>query len=367
MLYYLATWLYTRFESLSFLRLFNYITFRAILAAVTAFVMAMLFSPPLIRWLKKKGSTDLAWGYGVVNVQSKSGTPTMGGVLILTAILSSTVLWCDITNRFIQLLLAAAVWFGFMGVMDDYLKLKYKSKAGLAEKKKILFQILFGLGLSIIYLHPSLSPVPMTLATKLFIPFHKNPVADLGLAYGLFIMFVIVAISNSVNLADGLDGLAIVPSFFVAAVFGAFSYVIGNTVLAQYLLFDYVPGTGEILIFCAAMIGSGIGFLWYNAYPAQIFMGDTGSLALGGLLGTIAVLVKQEFLFVIAGGVFVAEAATVFLTKYVYVPRGKRLFFRAPLHHSLQYRGLAETKVVIRLWIVAAILALFAATALKIR
>ncbi|MBN1878735.1 phospho-N-acetylmuramoyl-pentapeptide-transferase [bacterium] len=367
MLYSLTTWLNANFDSLSWLRLFSYITFRAILAALTAFIMALFFGPPLIRWLKKCGSTDLAWGFGLVNVQSKSGTPTMGGILILATIISSTLLWCDLSNRFIQLLLSAAIWFGCIGALDDYLKLKHKSKAGLSEKKKILSQVGFGILLSLIYLHPDLSPVPMNIATKLFVPFFKNPIADMDYAYGLFIIFVVVAISNSVNLADGLDGLAIVPSFFVAGVFGAFSYVIGNTVLAQYLLFDYMPGSGEILIFCAAMIGSGIGFLWYNAYPAQIFMGDTGSLALGGLLGTIAILIKQEFLFVIAGGVFVAEAATVFLTKYIYVPRGKRFFFRAPLHHSLQYRGLAETKVVIRLWIVAALLALFAATALKIR
>lgn len=367
MLYKLFNILYRHFDSLSWLRLFSYITLRAIFAAVTAFLMSLLFSPPLIRWLKKRGSTDLAWGYGLVNVQTKSGTPTMGGFLILAAILFSTLLWCDLNNRFIQLLLSATLWFGCIGAWDDYLKLHHKSKAGLSDKKKILLQILFGIFLSLIYLNPSLSPAPAGLASKLFLPFMKTPVADMGVFYGFFIIFVIVAISNSVNLADGLDGLAIVPAFFVAAVFGAFSYVIGNVVISEYLLFDYMTGAGEILIFCSAIIGSGIGFLWYNAYPAQIFMGDTGSLALGGLLGTVAVLIKQEFLFVIAGGVFVAEAASVFLTKYIFVPKGRRLFFRAPLHHSLQYRGLAETKVVVRLWIVAAILALFAASALKIR
>ncbi|MGB3975364.1 MAG: phospho-N-acetylmuramoyl-pentapeptide-transferase [bacterium] len=367
MLYKLFTLLNQHFDSLSWLRLFSYITLRAIFASVSAFLMSLFFAPPLIRWLKKRGSTDIAWGYGLVNVQSKSGTPTMGGFLILAAILASTLLWCDLSNRFIQLLLSATLWFGCIGAWDDYLKLRLKSKAGLSETKKILLQVLFGIFLSFIYLSPSLSPVPSHLATKLFLPFLKNPIADLGMFYALFIIFVIVAISNSVNLADGLDGLAIVPAFFVAAVFGAFSYVIGNSVIAEYLLFDFMPGSGEILIFCSAMIGSGIGFLWYNSYPAQIFMGDTGSLALGGLLGTVAVLIKQEFLFMIAGGVFVAEAASVFLTKYIFLPKGRRFFFRAPMHHSLQYRGLAETKVVVRLWIVAAILALFAASALKIR
>jgi phospho-N-acetylmuramoyl-pentapeptide-transferase len=367
MLHSLFSYLYENFEQLSWLRMFSYLTLRAIFAAVTAFLLALFFSPPLIRWLKKRGSTDLAWGYGLVNIQSKTGVPTMGGFLILAGILSSTLLWCDLGNRFIQLLLAATIWFGGIGAWDDYLKLRDKSKDGLSEKKKILLQALFGVFLSFVYLNPLWSPAPDHLASQLFMPFVKNPVADLGLFYGIFVTFVVVAISNSVNLADGLDGLAIVPAFFVAAVYGAFAYIIGNMVISEHLLFDFMPGAGEILIFCSAIIGSSIGFLWYNAYPAQIFMGDTGSLALGGLLATVAVLIKQEFLFLIAGGVFVAEAASVFLTKYVYVPRGKRLFFRAPLHHSLQYRGLAETKVVVRLWIVAAILALFAVATLKIR
>lgn len=367
MLYKLLMFLNERYASLSWMRLFGYISFRAILAAFTSFTLSLIVGPPFIRWLKKRKATDLAWGYNLVNTQGKSGTPTMGGLLILTTILVAALLWCDPGNRFVQLLLAAVIWFGALGAWDDYLKLRDHSKTGLSETKKILAQALFGLFLSLVYLHPVISPVPPEIATNLYLPFVKSPIANLGLGYGLFITFVIVAISNSVNLADGLDGLAIVPSFFVAAVFGAFAYVIGNINLADYLLFDYVGGSGEILIFCAAFIGAGIGFLWFNAYPAQIFMGDTGSLALGGILGTIAVLIKQEFLFVVAGGIFVAEAATVFLTKYVYVPRGRRLFFRAPLHHTLQYRGLAETKVVVRLWIVSAILALVAAAALKIR
>jgi len=367
MLYKLLMLLNERFETLSWLRLFGYITFRAILAAFTSFTLSLMVGPPFIRWLKKRKATDLAWGYNLVNATGKSGTPTMGGLMILTTILIASLLWCDLGNRFVQLLLAAVLWFGALGAWDDALKLKDHSKTGLSETKKILVQAIFGIFLSIIYLHPDLSPVPHNIATSLYLPFVKNPIVDLGLGYGVFIIFVIVAISNSVNLADGLDGLAIVPSFFVAAVFGAFAYVIGNTNLSDYLLFDYLGGSGEILIFCAAFIGAGIGFLWFNAYPAQIFMGDTGSLALGGILGTIAVLIKQEFLFVIAGGIFVAEAATVFLTKYIFIPRGRRLFFRAPLHHTLQYRGLAETKVVVRLWIVSAILALVAATALKIR
>jgi len=367
MIYKLMSYLEQHYESLSWLRLFGYITFRAILAAVTAFVMSLILGPPFIRFLKSKRTTDLAWDYDLGNSQGKSGTPTMGGILILTTILLSSLTWCDLSNRFIQILLIAVFWFGAIGARDDYLKLRDKSKAGMSETHKIFLQALFGIFLSIICIHPEFSPLPADLSTKLFLPFMKNPIADLGIAYGLLIIIVIVAISNSVNLTDGLDGLAIVPSFFIAAVFGAFAYVIGNTILSDYLLFEYVSGSGEMLIFCSSIIGAGIGFLWFNAYPAQIFMGDTGSLALGGILGTIAVLIKQEFLFVIAGGVFVFEAFSVFMTRYIYIPRGKRLFFRAPIHHSLQYRGLAETKVVVRIWIVAAILALFAATALKIR
>ncbi len=368
MLYTLMLALNEQFPSLTFLRLFDYITFRAIFSAITAFLFSLMIGPPLIRYLKRSNRTDQAWEYGLVNVEGKSGTPTMGGILILSAIGLSCILWCDLANRFIQILLFAIIWFGAMGAMDDHLKLKYNSKLGMPEKYKLLFQGGFGVVLSIIYLHPLLSPVSIEFASKLYLPFVKSPVLDLGVFYGLFIILVVTAISNSVNLADGLDGLAIVPSFFVASVYGVFAYIIGNFNLAEHFLFPFMGGTGEIVIFCAAMLGAGIGFLWYNAYPAQIFMGDTGSISLGGLLATIAILTKQEFLFLIVGGVFVAEAFTVFIQKYIYIPViGRRLFYRAPLHHALQHRGIAETKVVIRLWIVAAILAMLSLSTLKIR
>ena len=367
-LYYLSSYFYDHVEYLSFLRLFQYLTFRAILASITAFVFSLFFGPPIIRLMKKHGIRDLAWDYGVVNVEGKTGTPTMGGLLMLASIISSVFLWGNLSNRFMQILVFAVIWFGLLGFTDDYLKMKYNSKAGLKEQYKYLGQIGFGLILGMIYLFPSISPVDPAYASKLYVPFHKTAILDAGYAYIAFITLTIVAISNSVNLADGLDGLAVVPAFLVAAVFGIFAYVIGNTVLAQHFLFPYLNGSGEIVVFCAAMLGAGVGFLWYNAYPAQIFMGDTGSLALGGLLGTISVLIKQEVLFILAGGIFVAEAFSVLVQKYIYIPLvGKRLFFRTPLHHTFQHRGIAETKVVVRFWIVAVILALISLSALKIR
>ncbi len=368
MLYALLTALYEHFESLSFFRLFTYITFRSILAAITAFTVSLLFGPILIRLLKRKRIKDKAWGYGIVNVEGKTGTPTMGGILIFASLGAAVLFWCDLTNRYIQILIFAVAWFSMLGFLDDYLKMKFDSKVGLSEKYKLLAQGTFGLILGIVYYVPILSPTSSELSDKLFIPFFKAPVMDLGPLYIIFIVFTVTAISNSVNLADGLDGLAIVPSFFIAGVYGIFAYVIGNMVLAQHFLFDYLPGTGEIAIFCAGMFGAGLGFLWFNAYPAHIFMGDIGSLGLGGILGTIAVLIKQEMLFLLVGGVFVAETVTSLLQKYIYIPmKGRRLFFRAPLHHTFQHRGIAETKVVIRFWIVAAILALISLSALKIR
>jgi len=368
MLYALLSKLYADFSELSFFRLFTYITFRSILAAMTAFFICLIVGPPFIRYLKRRRIEDLAWGYGIVNVEGKTGTPTMGGFLIFFAIGLSAFFWCDLTNRYIQILFFAILWFTALGFIDDYMKYKQASKIGLPARYKLAAQGSFGIILGIIYLHPRISPVDFQFAQQLFVPFYKAPVVELGIGYVLFIALTITAISNSVNLADGLDGLAIVPSFFIAAVFGIFAYIIGNFILADYFLFEFLPGTGEIAIFCAAMFGAGMGFLWFNSYPAQIFMGDIGSLGLGGILGTIAVLIKQEFLFVVVGGIFVAEAASSLLQRYIYIPmKGRRLLFRAPLHHTFQHRGLAETKVVIRFWIISAILALISLSALKIR
>ncbi len=312
---------------------------------------------------------DFAWDYGIVDVEGKSGTPTMGGVLILFTVGFSVFLWNDLSNHFVQILLFSVIWFGILGFIDDFLKFKQGNKTGMPEKYKLAGQALFGIALSFLYLNPAYTPVPSELTTQLFFPFIKQPVADLGIiGYSLFIILTITAISNSVNLADGLDGLAIVPSIFVASVFGIFSYVIGNKILAGHYLFEFVTGTGEVAVFSAALFGAGMGFLWFNAYPAQIIMGDIGSMSLGGILGTIAILIKQEFLFVIAGGIFVAEAFSVFVQKYVFIPHvGRRIFYRTPIHHTFQHRGLGETKVVIRFWIIAAILALISLSALKIR
>ncbi|MBN1354839.1 phospho-N-acetylmuramoyl-pentapeptide-transferase [bacterium] len=368
MLYALLNWLHEISVSPSFFRLFGYITFRSILAAVTAFFICLIVGPPFIRYLKRLHIEDIAWGYGIVQTQGKTGTPTMGGFLIFFAIGISSLFWCDLTNRYVQILFFAVIWFCILGFVDDFLKYRHKSKTGLKAKYKLIAQCMFGILLGIIYLNPVLSPVEYEFARLLYSPFLKTPVADLGLGYAIFIALTVTAISNSVNLTDGLDGLAVVPSFFVAAVYGIFAYVVGNYILADYFLFEYLPGSGEIAIFCSAIFGAGMGFLWFNSYPAQIFMGDLGSLGLGGILATIAVLIKQEFLFLIAGGIFVVEAASSLLQRYIYIPiKGRRLLFRAPLHHTFQHRGLAETKVVVRFWIVSAILALISLSALKIR
>lgn len=369
MLYHLGTYLYHTVADLSFLRLFTYLSFRAIGAALTAFAVTVLFGERLIHFLYLKRIRDVPREYTTMSAADKSGTPTMGGLLIITAILTSTVLWCDLLSRFTQVMLFTLLWFTVLGATDDYLKIKHTdSDRGLSQATKFFVQVTFGLLLGVVFLTPGVSPVAPTVASKLYLPFIKTPVLDLGWWYLPFIAFVVVAIANSVNFADGLDGLAIVPVSFIIAVYGVFAYVVGNVIYSNYLQFFYLPGSGELTIICAAIFGASLGFLWYNTYPAQVFMGDVGSLTLGGIVGTLAVLLKQEFLFLIVGGVFVVEAFSVLIQEKIGVNwLGRRLFYRAPLHQTFQYRGLAETKVVVRFWIIAGILALIGLSTLKIR
>ena len=270
-------------------------------------------------------------------------------------------------NPFLLLSFAALLWFGGIGFLDDWLKnSRGSSQDGLGEMTKLVLQTMFALAFIIVYLGP-LSPVEADVATQLYVPFVKKPLCDLGLFYGLFILLFILLVANAVNITDGLDGLAITPSIFVAAVLGVFAYVMGNTIYAGYLQYPYLRGAGELTVFVSAFMGAGLGCLWYNAYPAQIFMGDTGSLSIGGTVAVLSVLLKQEVLFPLLGGLFLAEALTSQIQDKIGVRwLGKRVFYRAPLHHSLQHRGLAETKVVIRLWIVAGILALLSLATLKI-
>ncbi|MDP6124172.1 MAG: phospho-N-acetylmuramoyl-pentapeptide-transferase [Candidatus Latescibacteria bacterium] len=351
-------------------RLLTYITSRAILAALTSFLVTIVAGHRIIRYLHRHGIRDVAKDFGAISVTDKRGTPSMGGLLILLALVVPALLWCDLTNRFVQLSLAATVWFGGLGALDDLLKIKGRSgRDGLAPWQKLLAQGGFGCALGLIYLDSSFSPAPSSVASNLYVPFSKAAlVGDVGWWYLAVIVFVVLLISNSVNLTDGMDGLAVVPASFVSGVFGVIAYIMGNVVWSEYLQYPHMTGAGEVLIFSSAVFSACIGFLWYNAYPAQIIMGDTGSIALGGILATLAVLLKLEVLFVIVGGVFIAETASSFIQEKIGVGLiGRRIFYRAPLHHNYEHGGLAETKVVIRFWIVSGILALLALASIKLR
>ena len=350
-------------------RLGRYVSTRSIFAFLTAFLLTLFLGRMIIHWLYRQGYRDTVRDYGVISVEDKRGTPTMGGVMIIGTTLFSVLLWCDLTNRFVQLLLFASVWFSAMGAYDDLQKIKHRnSDMGLSRAAKYALQATFGLLLGLIFLHPATTPVPTYLASQLFIPFVKSPVMDLGWLYlGVIVMMVIYS-ANAVNFADGLDGLAIVPTTCVIAVYGIFAYLFGNTVYSQYLLFDYMPGSQEVSIFCAALGGAAVGFLWWNAYPAEVFMGDTGSIFLGGVVGTLIVMMKQEVLFFLAGGIFTAEIASVMLQDWIGIQRaGRRFMFRAPIHHTFQYRGWSEPKIAIRFWIISALLALLSLATLKFR
>ena len=347
------------------LNIFRYITFRAAMAALTAFVISLIFYPVLIRKLKdakigehirKEESAGLYQLH-----QAKQGTPTMGGPLIIAAVLFSSFLWADITNFFIQISVLVTFWLGITGFIDDFLKQRNGKSKGLKMRAKLFSQLILGLAVGILlFLNPEVS-------TSLDMPFFKGLQVELGLLYILLAVLVICGSSNAVNLTDGLDGLAIGIVVMVALGFSILSYISGHAEFSRYLFLTYGEGTGELTIFCASIVGAGLGFLWFNCYPASIFMGDVGSLPLGGALGTVAVLIKKELLLVIIGGIFVIEAISVILQVGSYRLRGKRIFKIAPLHHHLQFLGWPESKVIVRFWIVAALLALLALVTLKIR
>ncbi len=368
MIYHLGRWLQSQLDTLGFLRLVNYLSFRSIMAALTAVLIVFLLSPRFIRAMHRRNFLDRVRETGVPSAFDKVGTPTMGGVLLIVAMTVSVLLWCNLANPFLFLSLAALLWFGGIGFWDDWLKSSRGSgQEGLGEITKLLLQGLFALAFILVYLG-SFSPVGGDIATKLYVPFLKRPLWDLGLFYGVFVFLFMLLVATAVNITDGLHGLAITPSIFVAAVLGVFAYVMGNTIYSGYLQYPYLRGAGELTVFVSAFMGAGLGFLWYNAYPAQIFMGDSGSLAIGGTVAVLSVLLKQELLFPLLGGLFLVEALTSQIQDKIGVRwLGRRIFYRAPLHHSLQHRGFAETKVVIRLWIVAGILALLSLATLKIR
>lgn len=455
MLYHLSEYL---MQLSSGARLMRYITFRTIAAMLTAFLISLVIGRFVINFLYQRKIRDVVRDYSVMSVESKRGTPTMGGVLMLIAISTSILLWGNFSSAFLWYLLFAMVWFGLIGGLDDYLKIRHQnSDKGLSRGMKYLSQIGFGLVFGVLFLHPWTSPLPhparkatcrtswpagcpklcrtdndcrkkacgATNSTciqgscqpavcrdksgggaltcesnqtcvaacgqgsscakpwmvqlssmektpfrpsQLYIPFYKYPLIDLSWLYVFVIIFFIVFAANAVNFADGLDGLTIVPTMFSFGVYGIYAYIFGNAILSRYLWFPMLPGAGEIAVFCGAVAGAGVGFLWFNAYPAEVFMGDTGAIALGGILGTLMILIKQEFLFLIVGGVFLAEIASVAAQDWLGIQvLGRRLLFRAPIHHTFQHRGLAEPKIAIRFWIVSGILALLALSALKIR
>ena len=355
---------------LSFFRLFNYISTRAIFAIVTSFCFTLFAGRPMIRALYRRGIRDTQRLEILgMETEQKTGTPTMGGLIIVSATLLSAFLWCNLASRFILLLFLAALWFSGLGFCDDYLKIKHANPdRGLSRGMKYLGQISYGLIFGVIFLHHATSPLPPSVLSNLYIPFYKHPIVDLSWAYIFIIIFFIVFAANAINFADGMDGLAVLPAAYAVAVYGIFAYVLGNANHSQYLMFESLPGAGETTIFCGALLGACLGFLWYNSYPAEVFMGDTGSMFLGGVLGTLMVLLKQEVLFVLLGGIFLVEILSVALQDWIGIQRvGRRFLYRAPIHHSLKYRGLAETKITVRIWIVSGILALVALASLKIR
>jgi phospho-N-acetylmuramoyl-pentapeptide-transferase len=358
MLYHL---LFPLHADYSFFNVFRYITFRTIYAAITALLLCFVIGPWLIRELGTHQIGQVIRRDGPESHLAKEGTPTMGGLLIVLAIVIPTLLWANLGNPYIWIAVLVTVGFGAIGFVDDYKKVIRKDSKGLSPRKKLLFQFaLAAVAATLIYLDIGIQP-------KVSIPFFKKLNPSLGPLYIPFIILVIVGASNAVNLTDGLDGLAIGPSIIAAGTYMLFAYLAGHIKIANYLQIPYVPGAGELTIFCGAMAGAGIGFLWYNTYPASVFMGDTGSLAIGAALGVVAIMVKQEIVLALVGGVFVMEALSVILQVYSYKTTRKRIFRMAPVHHHFELKGWAEPKIIVRFWIISIILALLAISTLKIR
>ena len=342
---------------------FGYITLRGILSALTALAISLLLGPSFIRRLVKGQVEQPIRKLGPKSHFAKAGTPTMGGALILFAIVLSTLLWSDLSNRYVWVVLLVTLAFGLIGWVDDYRKLVLQDSKGLAARWKYLAQSVAGLAAAI-YLWSS---AELPAETELIVPFFKDIVLPLGMGYIVVTYFFIVGFSNAVNLTDGLDGLAIMPAVFIAVALGIFAYVTGHNVFSEYLGIPNIPGTGELTIFCGAMAGAGLGFLWFNTYPAQVFMGDIGALAMGAALGLIAVLVRQELVFILMAGVFVMETVSVILQVASFKLTGKRIFRMAPIHHHFELKGWPEPRVIVRFWIISVILVLAGLATLKIR
>jgi phospho-N-acetylmuramoyl-pentapeptide-transferase len=361
----LYNFLYPLVSQVGLFNLFKYLTFRSACAVVTALMISACLGPPMIRWLRR------TQGYGQPiredgpesHLLTKKGTPTMGGFLILAALMLSTVLWADMTNPYVWIVMAVTLSYGLIGFADDYLKVTRRSSNGLPGKLKLAW--LTGVAVVAAVLIMQLEPEPLSQA--LAVPFFKNVLVQLGWFYIAFAAFIMVGASNAVNLTDGLDGLATVPVMIAAGVFSVISYIVGHAVFANYLQVHHVPGAGELSVFCGALVGAGLGFLWFNAPPASVFMGDTGSLALGGALGATSVVIKHEIVLGIVGGLFVLETVSVIVQVLSFKLTGKRVFRMAPLHHHFEKKGWAEPTVVIRFWIVASVLGLAGLATLKLR
>lgn len=345
--------------------IFKYITFRAAMAALMSFVFTLIIGPFIINKLRsfevgqfvRKDHVD-----GIYDLHKhKEGTPTMGGLIVLLSVLVSVILWCRIDNDYVLLALGGMVWLGVIGMMDDLLKIRNKSSRGVQAMTKIAGQVVLALIVGIFVINNK------SIGTELFIPFMKNALCNLGMLYIVFALFVIVGASNALNLTDGLDGLAIGCFTFISITYAVMAYITGHVDISGYLHVFYLPGAGELAVFCSALAGAGLGFLWYNCHPASIFMGDTGSLSLGGTIAIISVMIKKEILLVIAGGVLVVEALSVILQVTSFKTRKKRIFLMSPIHHHFQIKGLHESKITIRFWIISALLALLSMATLKVR
>jgi phospho-N-acetylmuramoyl-pentapeptide-transferase len=360
MLFWLADWLETYISAFNAV---GYITLRAILATLTALGLSLWLGPKLIRSLTAKQIGQTIRKDGPQSHLSKAGTPTMGGMLILLSVAAATLLWCNLQSRYVWIVLAVLLSFGFIGWIDDYRKLVLKDSKGLAARHKYLLQSIFGATAAIALYATADTPA----ATQLYVPFFKQVAVPLGMAYLIIAYFWIVGFSNAVNLTDGLDGLAIMPTVLVAGALGIFAYASGHAEFAKYLGIPRIPGAGELTIICGALAGAGLGFLWFNTYPAQVFMGDIGALAVGAVLGCIAVIVRQEVVLVIMGGIFVLETLSVMLQVASFKLTGKRIFRMAPLHHHFELKGWPEPRVIVRFWIISVVLVLMGLATLKVR
>jgi phospho-N-acetylmuramoyl-pentapeptide-transferase len=361
MLYHL---LYPLRDHFALFNVFRYLTFRTAGAIVTALLLSLLLGPWFIHQLRRLSVGQNIREVGPKTHQVKAGTPTMGGILILFAVLVPTLLWANLTNAYVWVALTVTVAFGLVGFADDYLKVRRRRNLGLTARSKFLLQALVAATAAIVLMNlPAARPFSPTLA----FPFFKDLVLPLGLLYVPFVVLVLTGSSNAVNLTDGLDGLAIGATFVAAATYGIFTYVAGNAIVARYLQISYVPGVGEVTIFCGSLVGASLGFLWFNSHPAEVFMGDVGSLSIGGAIGIVAVLAKQEIALVLVGGLFVLEAMSVIIQVTSFKLTGRRVFRMAPLHHHFELAGWAEPKIIVRFWILALLCGLLALSTLKLR